>query len=32
MESKGRGVLDTPHSRGMTADYEPFTNFANASA
>src|SRR4029079_4696381 len=27
MESKGRGVLDTPHSRGMTADYDPFTNF-----
>jgi hypothetical protein len=32
MESKGRSVLDTPHSRGMTAGYEPFTNVANASA
>ena len=32
MESKVRGVLDTPHSRGMTVAYSPFTNLANASA
>ena len=32
IDPRSRSVLDTPHARGMTTGYSPFTNFANASA